>query len=115
MSEIHVSREDAKARRDIEEVAAIVVDGQLIVELKSAHRSEGRPPASRQQAHQLRVFAPSRAPTGSAMRISGRKSSLLRFRTHASVIFCQYSILGLLVCGLINPDCFKVTNLLNTQ
>jgi len=35
MSEIHVSREDAKARRDIEEVAAIVVDGQLIVELKS--------------------------------------------------------------------------------
>jgi len=35
MSEIHVSREDAKARRDIKEVAAIVVDGQLIVELKS--------------------------------------------------------------------------------
>jgi iron complex transport system substrate-binding protein len=35
MSEIHASREDAKARRDIEEVAAIVVDGQLIVELKS--------------------------------------------------------------------------------
>ena len=32
MSEIHVSREDAKARRDIEEVAAIVVDGQLIVD-----------------------------------------------------------------------------------
>jgi len=65
MSEIHVSREDAKTRRgDIEEVAAIVVerqkpvpiryqgieldegfrldllvDVQLIVELKSAHRS----------------------------------------------------------------------------
>jgi len=39
MSEIHASREDAKARRDSEEVAAIVVDGQLIVELKSAHRS----------------------------------------------------------------------------
>lgn len=29
MSEIHVSREDAKARRDIEEVAAIVVDAAL--------------------------------------------------------------------------------------
>jgi len=29
MSEIHVSREDAKARRDIEEVAAIVVDVAL--------------------------------------------------------------------------------------
>ena len=35
MSEIHVSREGAKTRRDIKEVAAIVVDGQLIVELKS--------------------------------------------------------------------------------
>ena len=32
MSEIHASREDAKARRNIEEVAAIVVDGQLIVD-----------------------------------------------------------------------------------
>ena len=39
MSEIHASREDAKARRDIEEVAAIVVDGQLIVELKSVENT----------------------------------------------------------------------------
>jgi len=29
MSEIHVSREDAKARRDIEEIASIVVDAAL--------------------------------------------------------------------------------------
>ncbi|MFH1137205.1 MAG: GxxExxY protein [Pseudomonadota bacterium] len=29
MSEIYASREDAKARRDIEEVAAIVVDASL--------------------------------------------------------------------------------------
>jgi len=78
MSEIHASREDAKARRDIEEVAAIVVDRQLIVELKSV---ENIHPVHPKQLltylrlmnlplgllHQLRVFAPSRAPTGGAV------------------------------------------------
>ena len=34
MSEIHVSREDAKARRDIEEVAAIVVERQKPIPIR---------------------------------------------------------------------------------